>query len=262
MHICIIVPVLGICQEKLLPLSDFIHVRNAQIFSANLPFTKVNSHCKIPIMDIMIFDDHSMMRAGLRACFSDTSLYNIAGEAENLEKAKKVVSAYIPATDTPCIAIVDVGFTTNVDNIEKAQGFELVKFINQADKNIKCIMYSSYMGQAYIRTAMSIEIGAWAYVSKISESKVLMEAVNAVAGGQHYVDPYLSSILVTTNNVFDLLSKREREVLRLVQKDYTNPQIAAELNITERTVENHLSTIYSKTNTKNKTELVEMFGKL
>ena len=48
----------------------------------------------------------------------------------------------------------------------------------------------------------------------------------------------------------------------LVQKDYTNPQIAAELNITERTVENHLSTIYSKTNTKNKTELVEMFGKL
>ena len=215
-----------------------------------------------------------MLRKGLAACFSDSTLYRIAGEADNIENAKKVISSYKPLQETgenpaesgesanPAVAIVDVGFSSNAKTSETIQGFELVKFINQSGKNIKSVMFSSYTGQAYIRNALSAEVGAIGYVSKASESKVLIEAVNAAAKGCSFIDPYLSSVLVTTNNVYDLLSKREREVLKFVQQDLPNTQIAGQLNITERTVENHLSAIYAKTNTINKTELINMFGQL
>ncbi len=212
-------------------------------------------------MKVFIFDDHSMMRQGLKACFSDKSLYTIAGEAENIENAKQIVSDYIPDGED-AVAIVDVGFSSPSDSNDVIRGFELVQFINQSKKNINCVMYSSYTGQAYIRSAIGPEVGALGYVSKTSESKILIDAVYSVAKGIPFIDPYLSNLLVTTTNVYDLLSKREREVLKLVQKNYSNSQIAAELNITERTVENHLSTIYSKTNVDNKAELINMFGKL
>lgn len=213
-------------------------------------------------MDIFVFDDHEMMRNGIKAFFSDNSQYTIAGDAGTIEKAEKIISDYNAKNDQPAIAIVDVGFTTSAQSQEKVKGFELVKYIKQSGKNIKCIMYSSYNGQAYIRNAMSNEVGASGYVSKQSESRILIDAVNAVFAGGTFIDPFLSSLLVTTENVIDLLSKREREVLTYIQQGLSNAQISANMNITERTVENHLSTIYSKTNAANKTELIEMFGKL
>lgn len=216
-------------------------------------------------MDIFIFDDHQMMRSGLKICFSDSKLYTIAGEAENLVHAKRVVSDYKPNRlqhDGFAVAIVDVGFSENATTKETMQGFELVKFINQSGKNIKCVMYSSHIGQGFVRNALSAEVGAVGYVSKNSETKVLLDAVAAASKGITFIDPYLSGLLVTTDNVFDLLSKREKEVLGFVQKDFTNEQIAKELNISNRTVENHLSMIYTKTGCANKTELMEMFGKL
>ena len=212
-------------------------------------------------MDIFIFDDHDMMRKGLKAYFSDSSIYNIAGEAGDFDGAKKIVQSY-RSKAAAAVALVDVGFTADADGSEKALGFELAKFIKQSCKNINCVMFSSYTGQAYIRNALSAEVGALAYVSKASESSVLVEAVNAAAQGKNFIDPYLSSALVTTTNVYDLLSKREREVLKCVQQGLSNRKIAANMNITERTVENHLSAIYSKAGTDNKTELVQMFGKL
>ena len=86
-----------------------------------------------------------MLRKGLIACFSDSSVYRIAGEADNIENAKKVVASYKPETDAsiPAVAIVDVGFSSNVNTPETVQGFELVKYINQTGKNIKCVMFSS-----------------------------------------------------------------------------------------------------------------------
>lgn len=217
-------------------------------------------------MDIFVFDDHEMLRNGLRACFSDSPLYNFAGEAGNLDDAKTVVESYTPPiqnnSEISAIAIVDVGFSSSADEIEKTQGFELARFINKTCKKIKCVMYSSHSGQNYIRTALSLDVGAAAYVSKTSDSKVLIEAVNAVASGKTFIDPYLSPVLVTTNNVYDLLSRREREVLHLVQLDVPNEKISETMNISERTVENHLSSIYSKVNVKNRAELLEIFGRL
>ena len=111
-------------------------------------------------MDIFIFDDHDMMRKGLRAYFSDSSKYNVVGEAGNIIKAKSLVSDYKDKSGAAAVAIVDVGFSSGADSIEKMLGFELVKFITQSGKNIKCVMYSSYTGQAFIRNAMSKEVGA------------------------------------------------------------------------------------------------------
>ena len=267
-------------------------MRNAQKFCGGRPFSRAALAVYNLAMDIFIFDDHDMMRKGLKAYFSDSSIYNIAGEAGDLEGAKKAVAAYKPKEQAErrgndkaaalarnpleepinvlqattraaaAVAIVDVGFSSESGGVETVQGFELVKFIRQSGKNINCVMFSSYTGQAYIRNALSAEVGALAYVSKASESSVLVEAVNAAAQGKNFIDPYLSSALVTTTNVYDLLSKREREVLKYVQQGLPNSQIAANMNITERTVENHLSAIYSKAGTDNKTELVQMFGKL
>ena len=69
-------------------------------------------------------------------------------------------------------------------------------------------MYSSHTGHGYVRNALSAEVGAIGYVSKNSETKVLLDAVAAASKGINFIDPYLSGLLVTTNNVFDLLSKR------------------------------------------------------
>lgn len=213
-------------------------------------------------MNIFIFDDHDMLRKGLIACFSDSSTYTLVGEAKDIISAKKIITDYVPNFDVPTVAIVDVGFSEDGYIIEKALGFELVSFITKSNKNIKCLMYSSYSGQAYIRKAISQEIGASGYISKTSDSNILIEGVNAVAKGKTYIDPYLSSVLVETNNVYDLLSKREKEVLTLVQKNYSNEEISKELNITNRTTENHLSAIYTKVDVKNKEQLIEMFGRL
>ena len=211
-------------------------------------------------MDIFIFDDHDMMRKGIGVCFSDSSMYNVVGEAGNIVKAKSIILDYEQKSEVPAVAIIDVGFSSGVDCFEKTLGFELVEFIKGQAKNINCVMYSSYSGQAFIRNAISK--GALGYVSKTSDSRVLVEAVNTVVSGKTFIDPYLCSILVTTDNVYEILSKREKELLSFIQKNYSNEQISAELNITVRTIENHLSSIYSKTGAKNRNELLEMFGRL
>ena len=78
-------------------------------------------------MDIFIFDDHDMLRKGLKTCFSDSALYTAVGEAENLVNAKKVISAYKPnpASQSFAVAIVDVGFRANAKDCETVQALSL-----------------------------------------------------------------------------------------------------------------------------------------
>lgn len=211
---------------------------------------------------IFIFDDHAMLRQGLKATFSDKKEFTLGGEADNINKAKKIIDSYKDNKDETAVAIVDVGFTGENENVETTIGFELAAYISSSGKNIKVIMFSSYCGGGYIQYAMNNKCRASGYVSKQSAPEVLMQAVREVASGGTYIEQRLVREMMLTKDIYTALTPKEKEVLYYIQKEYSTDAISMEMNISPRTVENHFSRIYDKTGTRNCTELVNMFGRL
>jgi len=213
-------------------------------------------------MNIFIFDDHAMLRQGLKASFSNEKEFTVIGEAGTIESAKRIINSYQGDSEQVAIAIVDVGFTGEKETVETTLGFDLAKFIVPSGKNIRVIMFSSYCGGGYVQYAMSNECRASGYVSKQSSPEILMQAVKEVAAGGTYVEQKLIFEMMQTKDIYSALTQKEKEVLHYIQMEYSTEAISKELNISTRTVENHFSRIYDKTGTINRTELVNMFGRM
>ena len=196
---------------------------------------------------IMIADDHSMVREGLKSLLEldgDIQVIEEAVDGEDcLEKLK---------TCKPDVLLLDI-------NMAKKNGLEVLQCINKSNLKVKVLVLTVHNEVEYLIKA--VDIGVDGYILKDSESAELKKAIFAITKGENYIQPdlipALNSKMIEKNSdkdKIDSLTKREFEVLKLLAVGMYNKEIAEKLNISERTVKNHVSNIFKKLEVTDRTQ--------
>ncbi len=198
---------------------------------------------------LMIVDDHEVVRLGMRAAFELEPDINIVGEAGNGAEAL----AKIPVLD-PQVVLMDV-------RMEKLDGIEACREIKSDYPDVAVLMITSFPDEEAV--AASIIAGASGYLLKNVSRVELLKAVRQVANGDSLLHPEatqrairnMTSIAAgTAQTQSEELTEREREVLALVARGYTNKQIAGDLFVSEKTARNHVSHILEKLSLSRRSE--------
>jgi two-component system response regulator DevR len=190
---------------------------------------------------LMIVDDHEVVRLGMRAAFELEVDIDVVGEASDGEEALAKVGVLDPQ-----VILMDV-------RMQRMSGIEACREIKSRYPAVRIVMITSYSDEEAVFD--SIVAGADAYLLKNVSRVELLRALRTVAAGQVLLDPATSQKAVAkmtgiaSGNVQlpgEELTEREREVLALVARGYTNKQIAEELSVSEKTARNHVSHILEK----------------
>ena len=206
---------------------------------------------------IIIIDDHQLLREGINSWVSSNSDWQILAKLGNLEEVKAFIESYTPSKTDCVVAIVDLSFKVSGVNTEKLYGFEILKMFRNPELNIKTLVYSSHEAGGIIAHSLSTEIGACGYVSKNSDCDTRLCALEAIAKGEKFIQQNLITSYIHAQTKLNLLTNREQEVLNCIFAKYTNDEIAENMDISKRSVENYLSRIYDKTGTNNKQQLLD-----
>lgn len=195
----------------------------------------------------MIADDHILMREGIKQLLEFDGEIEVIAEAsdgeECLEKLKTI---------NPEVLLLDI-------NMPKKNGIEVLESIRNQNLKIKVLILTVHNEIEYLLKA--VDIGVDGYILKDSESAELKRAIVTVLEGESYIQssliPALNSRLIARDvdkEKIDSLTKRELEVLAQVANGMFNKEIANALNISERTVKNHLSNIFKKIDVSDRTQ--------
>ena len=194
-----------------------------------------------------------MLRKGISSYITENSDWQIFAEAEGLEEIPEIIKNTSANCQDKIVAVVDIQIKGNPDY--SYNGFEAVKLIAKAD--IPSVIFSSYDSGTIIERAISSEVGARGFVSKLSDEKMLLEAINAVAQGKTFIQPDLITSFIKAQSLFSMLTKREMQVVKLIQDGLSNEAIAAKLEIKLTTLENYISVIYDKIGCRDRSSLLE-----
>jgi two-component system response regulator DevR len=183
---------------------------------------------------IMIVDDHEVVRLGMRTAFEAEPDLSVVGEASNGAEAL----AKLPVLD-PQVILMDV-------RMEKMNGIEACREIKSHKPDVHILMITSYTDEEAMLS--SILAGASGYLLKHVSRTELLRAIRQVAAGHSLIDSQTAKQAVEhlTQVPGSVLTEREREVLTLVARGYTNKHIADTLFVTEKTARNHVSHILDK----------------
>ena len=202
---------------------------------------------KMQKINVMIADDHSLIREGLKQLLEFDGSIKVVGEASNGVECMDKLSIY-----NPDVLLLDI-------NMPEMNGIEVLKRMKDENTPIKVLILTVHNEMDYLMKA--IDIGVDGYILKDSESQELKKAINAVKNGENYIQP---SLIPALNNQLvnrdsdkdkiDLLTNRELEVLVQVANGMFNKEIALNLNISERTVKNHISNIFKKIDVSDRTQ--------
>lgn len=196
---------------------------------------------------VMISDDHVLMREGIRQLLEfDGSIKVVAEAADGIECLEKLEIV------KPDVLLLDI-------NMPRKNGIEVLDEIRKNNLDIKVLILTVHNEVEYLLKA--VDIGVEGYILKESESAELKKAINHIVNGENYIQP---SLIPTLNSrlvnrdidkvKIDSLTKREKEVLVNVANGMFNKEIALSLNISERTVKNHISNIFKKIDVNDRTQ--------
>jgi DNA-binding NarL/FixJ family response regulator len=201
---------------------------------------------------ILLADDHSVMRTGLRALLERQPGLEVVGESENGRETIKLADSL-----KPDIVIMDVG-------MPGLNGIEATQAIVSQHPATAVVILSMHADESYVMRAL--KAGARCYLLKDSAPADLMGAIQAVSQNKSFFSPKVSRILAEDYvrvlqqkgavDSYDLLTSREREILQLIAEGKANKEVAAILNISPYTVETHRSHILEKLNLHNPAELI------
>ena len=200
------------------------------------------------MINIVLVDDHAVVRSGLRLLLDAQEDMKVIGEAGNSKDAIFRARALKP--DVILLDVVMPG----------ESGIEALPRILRESPKTKVLVLSMQDDPSYVREAFAA--GASGYVLKEAADEEVVSAVREIAGGGHYVHPTLGARMVAAEAQeraaaeADPLSEREREVLRLLALGHTNQEIAQELFISVRTAESHRAHIMQKLRLATRAELV------
>jgi two-component system response regulator DevR len=190
---------------------------------------------------LMIVDDHEVVRLGMRAAFELEADIEVVGEASDGEEALAKMGVLDPQ-----VILMDV-------RMQRMSGIEACREIKSRYPAARIVMITSYSDEQAVFD--SIMAGADGYLLKNVSRTELLKALRAVAAGQSLLDPAMSQKAVARMTGMasghvqapgEDLTEREREVLALVARGYTNKQIAEVLIVSEKTARNHVSHILEK----------------
>jgi two-component system, NarL family, response regulator DevR len=183
---------------------------------------------------IMIVDDHEVVRMGMRLLFETEDDFVVVGESANGAEALAKVAVLDPQ-----LILMDV-------RMEKMGGIEACREIKSRYPQVHILMLTSYTDDDAV--VASVMAGASGYLLKHLSRAELLRSVRLVAAGQTLIDPAASQQAMQrlTSAPGSELTEREREVLALVARGYTNKQIAESLYVSEKTARNHVSHILEK----------------
>ena len=196
---------------------------------------------------IMITDDHSMIREGLK------NLLELEGDIEVVAEAENGIECLDKLDDVnPDVLLLDI-------NMPKMNGLEVLQNLKERKSKVKVLVLTVHNETEYLMKA--VDIGINGYVLKDSESSELKKAIFAIAEGENYIQPSLIPALnnkMIENNEdelkIDSLTKREVQVLKELAVGKFNRDIAKEMEISERTVKNHISSIFKKLDVTDRTQ--------
>ena len=196
---------------------------------------------------IMITDDHSMIREGLKNLLElDGDIEVIAEAVDGEDCLDKLL------TVTPDVLLLDI-------NMPKMNGLEVLKKLKERKSKVKVLVLTVHNETEYLMKA--VEIGINGYVLKDSESAELKKAICAINDGENYIQPSLipslNSKMIEKNEdaiKIESLTKRELQVLKELAIGKFNRDIAKEMEISERTVKNHISSIFKKLDVTDRTQ--------
>lgn len=198
-------------------------------------------------INVMIADDHSLIREGLKQLLEFDGTIKVVGEASNGIECLDKLNTY-----NPDVLLLDI-------NMPEMNGIEVLEKMKDADSKIKVLILTVHNEMDYLMKA--VDIGVDGYILKDSESSELKKAINAVKDGENYIQPSLipslNNQLVnrdTDKDKISSLTNRELEVLVQVANGMFNKEIAMNLNISERTVKNHISNIFKKIDVSDRTQ--------
>lgn len=201
---------------------------------------------------IILADDHSMFRHGIKKIVEDISDIEVIGEAGNGIELLELVRNL-----EPDMVIVDI-------SMPYLRGIEATKDIKQIYKGIKILILTMHKRKEYLYHA--INAGANGYILKEEAISELLSAIKIIREGGIYISPHLNAELTydlvniqkkrQINGFFEPLSVREKQVLKLIAEGKTNKEIAGLLYISINTVQNHRSNIKKKLNIKKTANLV------
>ena len=196
---------------------------------------------------VMIADDHSLIREGIKQLLEFDGSIEVISEASNgvecLEKLEVL---------SPDVLLLDI-------NMPDMNGIDVLKQLKETESDVKVLILTVHNELDYLLKA--IDIGVDGYILKDSESSELKKAIDIICKGENYIQP---SLIPALNNQLanrdidrdkiDLLTSREYEVLIQVANGMSNKEIATNLNISERTVKNHISNIFKKIDVSDRTQ--------
>lgn len=199
------------------------------------------------MISIMIADDHSMIREGLRSLLElDGDIY-VSDEAGDGEECILKLREKIPD-----VLLLDI-------NMPKMNGLEVLKRIKELRMDVRVLVLTVHNEVEYLLRA--VEIGVDGYLLKDSDSDDLKKAIFAVSRGESFIQPDLIPLMEKKMELksdeerrLDTLTDREIEVLKLLSFGMFNKEIAEKLNISERTVKNHVSNIFKKIDVTDRTQ--------
>lgn len=200
---------------------------------------------------ILVVDDHAVVRSGLRAVLADEEGLEVIGEASD---ARGAVARAL--TLRPDVILMDVRMGPGDDR----SGIEACREIRSTLPATKVIMFTSFGERESVLA--SILAGATGFLTKNVSQAKLVEAIRAAGRGDAILDPTitrevldkLTQLAEAPHHEDELLSGREREILTLMARGYTNPEIAAELIISPFTARNHVTRILDKLGVSRRSE--------
>src|SRR5579859_3309283 len=201
---------------------------------------------------ILLADDHTVMRRGLRLLLESHPEFGVVAEAPDGRQAVEQAEA-----TEPDVAVLDIAMP-NLSGIEAAQR------INAALPNTAIVILSMHSDEGYVLRAL--KAGAKAYLLKDSAEGDLIEAIKSVHEGKTFFSPEITKMLMEdyvreirtrgAEDSYDLLTPREREILQLLVELKSNKEIANVLNLSLYTVETHRRNLHEKLNLHSLPELI------
>jgi two-component system, NarL family, response regulator NreC len=189
----------------------------------------------------LIVDDHEVVREGLRLSLSRSAHIRVIGEAPD-----GATAVALTERRRPNVVIMDV-------RMPGMDGLEATKQISEQTPDSAVLIFTAYSERSLL--SRGLESGAKGYILKEAPHETLLRAIEKVAGGETYVDPALMPAFFTKDRE-DMLTSREREILKLLADGMSNSDVAGKLYISQETVKSHVRHILTKLEADTRTHAV------
>ena len=201
---------------------------------------------------ILLADDHTVIRSGLRALLERQPDFAVVAEAEDGRKAIQLAAEH-----SPDVIVMDVA-------MPNLNGIEATRQIIAAQPKVAIVVLSMHSDESYVMRAL--KAGARGYLLKDSAEADLIQAIRTVVLGKSFFSPAISKMLLEDygrhlqqrgmEDSYDLLTPREREILQLAAEGKSNKEVAAHLNLSLYTVETHRTNLMQKLNLHSVPEMI------